>query len=342
MRIKTGLLLAFGVCLAAAPPARAQSAGAAEALPVELASNAPPLEWEAPAECPGREDVLSRVAALEQKDDVRWDRFEQIRARVSRDGGRWSLQMEFIAASGSGRREMHSGRCDELAEVAAVAIVLAHRSDAAAAGGWDAPPPSTADTPPGAPGPAPAVESAAQDVASAEPAAPAAETEPVSLSIGAEALLDPSTLGSVAFGAGGGLELRVGTLSGGLYGAVFPAVQTALGAGQAVALDLWTGGARGCLRWGRSLDTCAHFELGQLSAEGVGLVQASQSRELWAAPGLSAALTSSPFDGFGVTTRVSLYHPLVRGRYRVDESDVVHRIPAIVFRIALGVAIPLL
>jgi hypothetical protein len=160
--------------------------------------------------------------------------------------------------------------------------------------------------------------------------------------VGAEALLDPTTLGSVAFGAGAGLDLQVGALSGGLYGAVFPRVETALGAGQAIALGLWTGGARGCLRWGRALDTCAHFEVGQLSAEGVGLVQASQGRDLWLAPGLSAAFTSSPFDGFGVTTRVSLYHPLVRGRYRVDESDLVHEIPALTFRVALGVTIPLL
>lgn len=328
----------------ATPAARAQSAVA------EDASAGPPLTWDAPAGCPGREDVLSHVAALARQDDVRWARFEQIRGRVIRDGGRWSLQLGFIGADGSGgQREMQSGRCDELAEAAAVAIVLAHRSDSGVEGdasdagdGNDTPAasaPTAPDTEPD--GSALTATAAAPDAARA-PAAPSANGESASLSVGAEALLDPSTLGGVAFGLGAGLELRAGMLSGGLYGAVFPAVETALGAGQAVSLGLWTGGVRGCLRWGRSLDTCAHFELGQLSAEGVGLLQPSRGRDPWVAPGISAAFISSPFDGFGVTTRVSLYHPLVQARYRVDASDVVHQIPGLAFRFALGVAIPLL
>jgi hypothetical protein len=340
MSSRAALVLAIGVCLTASR-VHAQSAGENGVSPESPASGGPPLEWDAPPGCPGRDDVLSHVAALVQKDDVRWARFERIRARVTRDGRRWSLRLQFIGADASGEREIRSGRCDELAEAAAVAIVLAHRSDTPTEGGWSQTPAGDAAGPaagsPEEPAPAQAVSETP-----AEPRAPALEPEAVSLAIGAEALLDPATLGSVAFGAGAGLELRFGALSGGLYAAAFPAVETALGNGQAVALGLWTGGARGCLRWGRSLDTCAHFELGQLSAEGVGLVQASEGRDPWLAPGLSAAFTSSPFDGFGVTTRVSLYHPLVRGRYRVDESELVHQIPALTFRVALGVSIPLL
>jgi hypothetical protein len=331
MRAAAELMLAIGVCLLAAPPVRAQSAPEAVG---------PSLEWRAPVECPGREDVLAHVAALAQADDVRWTRFERIRAEVSRDGSRWLLRIEFIGPSGSPRREMTSGRCDELAEAAAVAIVLAHRSDAEPQGDFREethalPPAAAAGTAQGPTAPRETTE------ASVAPAVPEAEGERASLALGVDALLDPTTLGSAAFGAGAGLELRLARLSTGLYGALFPAVETSLGAGQAVALGLWTSGARGCLRWGRALDTCAHFELGQLRAQGIGLRQASQGREPWAAPGLSAAFTSSPFDGFGVTTRISLYHPIVRGRYRVDESELVHRIPALTFRIALGFVVPL-
>jgi hypothetical protein len=331
MRFAAELTRASALCLALATPAARAQSGAASAL-------APPLAWQAPADCPGREDVLSQVAALAQDDSTRWDRFASIRGEVARDGGRWLLRLEFVSSRGSSRREMSSGRCAELAEAAALAIVLAHRSDAAADIDWnEAPAAAPAPQTPASTG----ASDAAPDTARTEPASTQSAGTPASLAVAAEVLLDPSTLGALAFGAAVGVELRRDAFSGGVYGAAFPHAETALGAGQAIELALWTGGARGCLRWGRSLDTCAHFELGRISAQGVGLVASAQVHDLWAAPGLSAAFMSSPFDGFGVTTRLSLYYPLVRGRFRVDESEVVHRIPVLAFRVALGVAIPL-
>src|SRR5512147_1255950 len=41
-----------------------------------MATDAPRLDWRAPAGCPERDDVLSQVAVLASEDGVRWARFE--------------------------------------------------------------------------------------------------------------------------------------------------------------------------------------------------------------------------------------------------------------------------
>jgi hypothetical protein len=164
----------------------------------------------------------------------------------------------------------------------------------------------------------------------------------LTLAVGAAAALDPTTLGSAAFGAVAGVEVGLGSIAAALYGAGFPSATTRVGPAESIELALWTAGLRGCYRWGRGLDTCAVMELGQVTGEGIGLDRPGRSRDRWAAPGLSIGFTSTPFDGFGITTRLSAFHPLVRGRYRIDESDVVHRVPAVSVRASLGIELPLL
>ncbi|HTV20052.1 MAG TPA: hypothetical protein VMG12_15315, partial [Polyangiaceae bacterium] len=194
-----------------------------------------------------------------------------------------------------------------------------------------------------APGGGVAGDGAALDEAVASDAASAAARAPaVEVGLGVEAVLDPATLGSAALGGSLALELRRGRLAGGLYAALLPSVSTSLGVDQSIEIGLWTSGARGCWRWGEAFDTCALFELGQVSASGVGLERSSEGRDLWAAPGLGLGWSATPFAGIAITTRLSAFHPLVRGRFRVDESEVVHRIPFVGFRAAVGVELPLL
>ncbi|HVZ36451.1 MAG TPA: hypothetical protein VG963_28675 [Polyangiaceae bacterium] len=73
--------------------------------------------------------MLAQVAALGESDRLRWDRFDVIRAGVERKAASWSLALEFVAPGGVHRRLFSSERCADLAQAAAVAIVLAHRSD---------------------------------------------------------------------------------------------------------------------------------------------------------------------------------------------------------------------
>jgi hypothetical protein len=339
----------------------------------EPATNAAPasgprLEWRAPLQCPTRDEVLAQVAALAESERLHWDRFDVIRAGIERKEASWSLALEFVAPGSVHRRLFSSKRCADLAQAAAVAIVLAHRSDeseADDAAGASAPSEPIAAAPPAADTTAADTTAAntAANAAAANTAAPGGATAPeapaadageylhassrgsatdVTLAASAEAALDPTTLGTPAFGAVVGVELGLGRIATGLYGAGFPAATTRLALGQSIALGLWTGGLRGCYRWGRGMETCALMELGELTAEGVGLIGARQSHDRWATPGLSASFTSTPFDGFGITTQLSAFHPLERGRYRVNESDVVHRLPTVGFRASLGFNLRLL
>jgi hypothetical protein len=338
--------IGFALALSLASGAGAQAVGVSASGPVSP-NGGPRLEWRAPLGCPRVDEVLARVASLANDDRLRWDRFQVIRGAIERGASSWSLALDFVATNGVRRRALQSAGCAELGEAAAVAIVLAHRSDGEQTGGWDPPAPREArdasapasnDT--AAPSPPPVPEPPRNGGVEKAPA----REEPTSIMLdaAAEAVLDPSTLGTAAFGASMGMELSLGAFSTALYATGFPSATTRLRAGQSLAFGLWAGGLRGCYRWGRSLDMCALMELGQLTAEGVGLAEAGKSRDPWAAPGLSVGFRSMPFDGFGITTRISAFHPLVRGSYRVDDSDLVHRIPVVGFRAALGIDLPLL
>jgi hypothetical protein len=341
----------FLLCMAAG--AQASDGGRVQAAPPQpRAANAaePRLEWRAPAGCPGRDEVLEQVAALAANDEVDWARFEGIRGSVGPDGARWVLVLRFAGQAGLRQRVMNGAGCVELAQAAAVAIVLASRGQSSA-GDWEA-----------EPAPGEIADRAAEPVATAPPAgSPSAagagdagevgkasfvgsdsDGAALALALDVEALLDPATLGSVALGASAGMRLRFGAFSTGLYGVGLPSATTELAAGEAVAIGLWAGGLRGCHRWGRGLDACVLLELGQVAYEGVGLVGARKGQDLWVAPGLSVGFVSTPFDGFGISTRLSAFHPLIRGQFRVDEAEVVHRIPGIGFRLALGIDLPLL
>jgi hypothetical protein len=311
----------------------------------DKAADGAALDWRAPAACPTRADVLWHVTNLAESEALRWKRFERIRATIERQASGWVLALEFVASGGIRRRTMSSAHCADLAEAAAVVIVLALRSDAAASDDWKALNASTVSSSASTPelGPSPTAPKP-PELELREPAAADATGErvPLTLAAEAEAAIDPNTLGATAFGAAAGVSLGLGRFSTTVYGAAFPSATTELGAAQSVALALWAGGLRGCYRWGRGLDACAMMELGQVSAEGVGLARASEVRDLWATPGLSVAFSAAPFDGWGITTRLSAFHPLVRGRYRVDEGETVHRLPAVGMRAALGIHVPFL
>lgn len=307
------------------------------------------LEWHAPEGCPVREDVLAQVAVLAADEAVTWTRFERVRAAIRPAAGAHRLEIELVASDGVRRRLISGERCGDLATAAAVAIVLAHRSSE---GGAPSEHEASSEGAPLGSGPeraaglgerpaAPGVGSPAAAGSSRADGGSLAAPSP-SLMLHLQGAIDPGTLGGAALGAAAGVSLSLGALSGTFYGAAFPSVTTSVAGRQAIALALWTGGLRGCHRWGRGLDTCALLEIGQVRAKGVALARAATARDLWVAPGLSIGFRSTPFDGFGITTELAAFRPLVRGRFRVDESEVVHQIPALGFRALLGLDVSVL
>jgi len=335
-RLATVMLCVTGILAASSGAALAE-----ESTPEPNAAprTEPALEWQAPPGCPEREQVLALVAALAHDDAVQWQRFDAVRGRVSPRSGMWLLDLDFVRPSGVSRRRVESGRCADLAQAAAVAIVLAHRADEASGASWTETEPMPGGFPPSGP-PASAPVEPAEPIAALEPNE-RASGEPLALALGARGVLDPTTLGEAALGVALGLDVELGPWSLGVSGVLFPAVETSVAPGQAIALGLTAAGARGCRRWVPGLRTCIGMELGQLRAASVALEQPSSARDPWLTPSASLELWSQPLAALAITADAALLAPLVRGEYRVDEREV-HRVPALAVRAGLGLRVQLL
>lgn len=298
----------------------------------------PALEWQGPPGCPEREQVLALVDTLARDDTVDWTRFDSVRGRVSSRSGTWLLELEFERPSGVSRRRVESPRCADLAQAAAVAIVLAHRADEGAAVPWrDTEQAPDARAEPPAAGPAPPAEATSGETRPV----PNEPSEPIGVVLGARGVLDPTTLGTAALGAALGGDIQLGPWSAGLYGVWFPAVETSLAPGQAIALGLGAAGAQGCRRWVPGLRTCLGLELGQVRASSRGLEQPSSAHDPWVTPNASLELASQLLAAVAITADAALLVPLVRGAYRVDEVEV-HRVPPVAVRAGLGIQVQLL
>jgi hypothetical protein len=265
---------------------------------------------------------------------------------VSAVDGHWQLRLEFLGRERRAERHFTAQRCDDLADAAAVALALA-LSPSASADAFDAPATSStalraaaaAAAPPAAP--ASSAPPPTDAASSAAKLATAASNAP-KLELGASALLDPTTLGAVAFGAGLGARARWEQVSVGLRGALLPGVQVSVGSGgQAIDLDLMAAALEGCWRRQPGLDVCALTEVGRVKAAAVHLENAALSRDLWLAPGVGVELSSALFGSLALHSELQVLKPLVRGRFRVDETDVVHQLPVISVRLALGLTVSL-
>jgi hypothetical protein len=346
--------LVLGCLAASARLAPAQTSSSAPLSDAPLAPPAlPALEWQAPPGCPEREQVLGLVDTLTRDDAVDWRRFDSVRGRVSSRAGAWLLELEFERPSGVSRRRVESPRCADLAQAAAVAIVLAHRADEDSAVPWR----DTDPAPDGRAEPAPAAASDAGELqpSGAQPNEPQSSepqssepqssepqsSEPLGVALGARGVLDPTTLGTAALGVAAGGHVALGPWSAGLYGVWIPAGETSVAPGRAIALGLGAAGAQGCRGWVPGLRTCLGVELGQVRASSHGLEQPSSARDLWVTPNASLELSSQLLAAVAVTADAALLVPLIRGEYRVDEAEV-HRIPPLAVRAGLGLRVQLL
>jgi hypothetical protein len=104
-------------------------------------------------------------------------------------------------------------------------------------------------------------------------------------------------------------------------------------------LGLTSAGIRACNWPTLALGVCAELEAGRLSASGVGESAGRETFDAWVAPGGSVVLESRLVPGLLLDSRVSLLAPLTRPRYFVNQTEGVHEVPAVVVRVALGLAL---
>ncbi|MCY1054368.1 hypothetical protein [Nannocystis sp. SCPEA4] len=327
---------------------------------IVAAADPPPglaLAWTAPPGCPDEAEVRARVVRITGEEAAQ--RADLTARGTVREAspGHWSLTLELVGKTGSGRRELTAPRCDELAEAAALVVAIAVDPRAAlaaspteaGAGVVPAPPNDVAqetgpleqvvkDMSEGpkdmSQGPADPVadEPVAVEVEPVGPAAPPAGKSP-RLRVGmrvaagvsfARLLPRPSAALSLALSIGG---RRWRAELGGLYAPPVPGGDAAIGGlFQAGAVEL-----RGCpvLRRGTvEVPLCIGLQVGAMEGRGrgTGLMTTMTARSPWLAATAGAALAWRPRGGrVGLWLQADAIVALLRPTFVTAGQQEVHR-----------------
>lgn len=344
-----------GVCLAA----MCHAAGWEPVVPANAAEPqawASAFRWEAPAECPPQRDVLERLSAVLSSDGFEQKPLDlgetRIFGSIQRAGPAWVLDLDVTDARGRRTRRLQAERCDELAQAAALALALLLEEKWEDAVPHDAP--AAGIEPEEAPEmkpPALAVSARSADakdsLGTPAPEASPADSEAlgIRLALGADAILDSSTLADASFGAGLRAQLGAGRFGAGVHAVFLPARKEELGEGESVELGLFAAGVRLCGTlaegtWGAEI--CAGGEAGWVSAKGIGLIAPEQGDGAWLAPSLGLVGRWHGLAEGAVASRFELLLPLLRRDYVINRSEVIHETPSWTLRWSLGVELDVL
>jgi hypothetical protein len=304
------------------------------------------LDWQAPPGCPGPEPVLEKLTELVGPEPLAASRYHTIRGRIGADSRLgWRLVLELSDGEGTRERTLSARKCEDLASAAAVALALVLEPDAALEPEWQAAapvasPPAMAK--PAATAPTPPTELATRASPSDDGAVTEPEHRPTPM-LGVGALVDSAALGGASLGLEVHGAARLDRWSLGLSGVYLPGHQTDVRAdGQWVELALLAAGPRVChrlLTGAVRADACAGFELGRLTATGVGLRGARETSDWWLSPSLGLGLDWLLFSDVSLAAHVDGLTPLAREEYVINETEAVHRVPAALLRVGLGVKI---
>ena len=307
------------VAVALAAPARA-------AAPLELI-------WNAPAECPTRDEVVAAVTRLVRKLPA-----EPLTAevRIEHPHEHWLAELQ---ASG-GRRLLSGETCRALAETLVVILALSidPGADTAAAA---FPATEPAPTPsPARPPSAVAVPPAAAPPSHRTPP-PAIERAsfrtPLQLGGALRVFSEIGMLPGVTLGGAGALRWGNATALAELSaGALLPKTGTLERDATRGGRFSWFGGQlSGCLGFGVP-EACAGIEVGRLSGDGIGVTLPEVRHALWLAPvlGVRAGLPLSSSSLF--EAQLALAVPLFRAQFELEDLGPVHRPAAVSGRVGIG------
>jgi hypothetical protein len=311
------------------------------------------MEWDAPEPCPGALSVYQRLSAALGHEPKTLGRLSHVRGSVAGRAGSYQLSLEVSADGRRSSRLIEAASCDDLADVAVLAITLALAPEeakrpagngGAALGVMPRELPTAASHAP--PSDAPAADAPTSDAPTATPSASPPETVRADVPARGSASLGVVTeLGALprpAFGVGVSAGAHWQVLSLAAYGMLFGSERIDARPAVGVDFDLTLGGVRGCgrvLSLPLGLDACAGMEAGRWEVFGASLQGARRSRDLWLAPVLgleaSRALTSTLALELGAGAAL----PLLRKRYVINDGEVVHTPDPVSWRLLAGLTI---
>jgi hypothetical protein len=313
------------------------------------------LDWNAPASCPTRADVIARIRSYIPAIDEPPLQVPRARLRVDASveqlADAWTVRLDMSGEDGSTERSFSAASCEELADAVALVAAVSLDPVVVAREIADDPPAVVAEQP---------VEPAAEPTNDLEPAPPVLEPSPSRLEPTPDEI-DPSRdrnfqIGLRVFGGGGFGPTATG------YGA--------LGAGAALFGRLWRWsldgggwlprtirseqaagrfwgwwlGTRGCVvpsRRSIEFPICAGLELGQVRA--TGLAPALNTRAAnypWVAASIGGGVTWVIIERVAIFVDAAALVPFISGDFRVDDQTLQRLIP-IGMRASLGIEVRL-
>lgn len=294
------------------------------------ASRRIPFEWQAPPTCPDRSAVLARLASVDPTRTQDWTPLNSVRGKVQRESNGLRLDLEIDSQSGRKEKRLYrSHSCVDLAEAAALAIALlldSRQDDEIASGAREEATSEQSERP----------THRLNDTAAPAPELHVTRGPPIEVAIGVDGLLDPITLGNRALGATADLSLARGDVMGAVKLVWLSSADFNLENQGFATLGLMATGLRGCLATGSGLTFCAEAEMGRLRGETTGINQSRAAVDWWLSPGASLQLASQRIRQWAIRTRVVVMAPLIRPSYVVNQSESIHRIPAVSLRLAIG------
>lgn len=313
------------------------------ALLLSAKAHAAELRFAAPPECAVSDGVREQVQGLTggALAEVEGIDFE---LEVQKDGSSWNLILRTLrrGESTAGTRRLSGSSCAEVTDAAAVAIAMAvneRPSTEAAASASE-----TATDAPRVLAPEPPAQPAPASLATPLASRPPRSSTGFSTAAALDGVLDIGALPNPAPGVELGLSAGFPRVKLVVVGSAFAAQQARLDDGKGGEFRLLLGGLLGCAqqRFGHFQGTaCGGAELGQVSAEGLGVQRPRFGNGRWRAIraeiGVSDALTA----GVSLVLRLAAIVPLERPEFVVDGAQRVHRSSSVTGRALVGIELQL-
>jgi hypothetical protein len=298
------------------------------------------LDWDAPAACPSKGEMLARIAQLVGANTAASEPL-RARAAVTRDdAGGFRGSVDLSAASQTSTRRVDGASCAAVSDALALIVALSINPDAAPL----PPAPEPARAAPSAPEPARAAPSPpppSSESAASSAAVPPSREAHRPWALGASALIDPSTLGTTAFGIEAIAGWRPPPLALEIAADYLASERVTLAArpNEGAAFSLVHVGARGCYEARASrfgLGPCAGAGMDWIAGDGFGSQSPSNATGRMIVLSLSARAVAHIAPWIALRIALEGLAPLVRPQFEIDYAGTVVHVPSILVRASAG------
>jgi hypothetical protein len=294
------------------------------------------LSWQAPPDCPSRDDVRAELVRL-LGGEIRLAAGRDLKASASvAHEQTWSVSIETVRAGRSGRRSIEAASCQDLADATALILALTIDPDVVTTRPTRPEPPTALPPLPAAP--PPSVPTVARP-------APPKQPRPADFLFGVQVQGSQGTLPSVDAGLGGsvgvvGRRYRVELRAA--YG--LRRDQTANAAtlpGAYGQFNFLAGTLAGCFRLGQqalAFGPCVDAEVGVVSAHGFGASQGFPANKPWLAIGAGGYVAISLRSRWSIPLHLDVLAPLVRPEFVFKNvPSRVFQAPVVGVRVSAGI-----